>query len=403
MKKLLVLLAALVFALGAALWIGGAFVDRTYAKRTWPAGLGELREAAKRYPPAAQNEAATKLVALAAPAKIDLAPKTTRQTPPQGPARDREQAKMREELANYLRVQFERKGDAIDPLPPLAAQFLTSNAATFDAVRDHLLSGQRIVWHTDLAKAQAAPMPNLYGHMHLQRALIARALDKARAGDPSAWNELRASWELNRGLWNRPELISLLVALATTRMSNAAARKMPLPAPEWLAETYAFDYTRQFLRAQQAEAWMLNTMRPAQASGPPILRHVRQLVFDVSIASTTEKMRRYAEEAARTKACDTTSPQFAAARAVIARAKRTWWNPAEMAIPNLIGAWSRVLRFEAEVEATERILQLRAGLTPSPKSQCSDGSWSVTANSIRFSRDPDVPEPGIVYPLEYAR
>src|SRR4051812_7338112 len=74
-----------------------------------------------------------------------------------------------------------------------------------------------------------APAPNLLGHMNLSKLFIVRALSKARANDPTAWDELHALWLLDRTLWDRPELISKLIALATSRMVNAAAAKMPLP------------------------------------------------------------------------------------------------------------------------------------------------------------------------------
>jgi hypothetical protein len=71
-------------------------------------------------------------------------------------------------------------------------------------------------------------------------------------------------------------------------------------------------------------------------------------------------------------------------------------------MPSILEGWQRLLRFRAEREATQRVLQLRAGETPSTESQCSDGSWIVTPNSVKFSRKVPVPQ-GIVYPLEYSR
>jgi hypothetical protein len=113
-------------------------------------------------------------------------------------------------------------------------------------------------------------------------------------------------------------------------------------------------------------------------------------------------MRRYVEEVSRVNACDTSSPQFASAREAMAPT-HAWMSPGDVAIPNLMGAWTRVLRFKAEVEGTRRILQMRAGEAPATASRCSDGSWKVTPNSVQFSRNPEVPDPGIVYPLQYSR
>jgi hypothetical protein len=43
---------------------------------------------------------------------------------------------------------------------------------------------------------------------------------------------------------------------------------------------------------------------------------------------------------------------------------------------------------------------LRAGQTPSPASDCTDGTWVVTADEVRFSREIAIPaKKGPRYPL----
>ena len=80
------------------------------------------------------------------------------------------------------------------------------------------------------------------------------------------------------------------------------------------------------------------------------------------------------------------------------------WNVlAQVAVPNLTGAWQRFGRFRAELEATDKILAIRRGETPSPATRCSDGTWSVSALGLKFSKDIAVPDPGIKYPLVYQR
>ena len=99
-----------------------------------------------------------------------------------------------------------------------------------------------------------------------------------------------------------------------------------------------------------------------------------------------------AEEVLRARACDTKSDQFEAVRKKLGG----------RATPSLVEAWERLMRFRAERELTDRVFKLRAGQTPSPQSQCSDGTWQVTATSIKFSRDVSVPEPQVKYALEYS-
>jgi hypothetical protein len=282
-------------------------------------------------------------------------------------------------LERYVRAQVERSGDAIDAPPPELAQWLAENEEPLDAVRDHLLSAEEVVWASD-PRNEVSPIPNLAGHILLNRILTARAFEKAYHGDAASWQELRATHALTRSLWRRPEVVSILIAVASARTMNAAARKMPLPAPAWLAETFTFDYDAAASRAQQAEAWRMrsNDARP--------LEHFRAV-------REAERMRRINEEILRLKVCDITSAQFDRMRATFASRR----------MPSILGAWQRFLRFRVEREATQRVLQIRSGQMPSPQSQCSDGSWQVTPNSAKFTREVQLDLPGLRIPLEYSR
>ena len=397
MKKALLFVVAVAVLLGGGWFFALRYCEarETRAARAAWVGLGSVDAAPQRYPEVKQSDGATKLVALASAAHIDMVPRYRAKdvNTETKPAPDAETMAVRKALGDYIKAQFERVGDAIDAPPPLAARYLAGNDAALNAIRDHLLSGAPITWDAKLSDGFDQPIPNLLGVMHLQRAFSARALDKARRNDPAAWDDLHASWELNRSLWSRPELLSTLIALASTRMSNGAARKMPLPAPAWLSETYSFDYVGAMAASQQAEAWAIRHAMPGRR---PMSDVMRAPWYAYQSADALDVLRTYTDAAVRSKACDADSSQFATARAAMVTTNN-------VAIPNLIGAWHRLMRFRAELEATERVLQLRAGQTPSPQSQCSDGTWQVTANSIKFSRSVKVPPPGIGFPLEYVR
>jgi hypothetical protein len=394
MRKALLAVVALVVIV-----VGGWFAVRAYATTrehraaavVWPAHLGSLAEVPKRFPDTEQSEGATKLIALANAAHVDLAPRVRSQTPET--KRDPMQA-TRKAIGEYVQAQLERSGDAIDAPPPAVAQYLAENAAALDAIRDHVLSGAPIVWESKLSKGWDAPIPNLAGHMTLQKIFAARALDKARSKDASAWEDLRASWRWNRGLWSRPDLISLLIALASSRMTNAAACKMPLPAPAWLGETFTFDYAGPMAAAQQADAWIIH--RGAERS-LPWREKLREAEYRRQSAEYLDVMRTYTDEALKSKACDAASPEFATARASLSASKEL------AAIPNLVAVWQRLIRFRAELEATERVLQLRAGQMLTVNSRCSDGTWQLTPNGMKFSRAINVTAPQLNVPLAYTR
>jgi hypothetical protein len=388
MKKAILSIVGVVIVAWVALSAYSVVKMNRAAAAPWPASLGTIDDVPARFTAAEQSASATRLVQLAAAANIDLKPRE-RNAPPRTAARP---DPMRATVGDYVRKQLERSSDAIDAPPAAVAQRLAKDDAAISAVRNQLLSGPPIVWETKIGLGFDAPIPNLLGQMHLQKMFMARAFDKAQRNDPAAWEELHASWELNRGLWRRPDLISSLIALAATRMSMAAARKMPLPAPAWFDEELAFDHLAALAASQQAESY---SMRKLASPVKGIRGFVMSPIFRYESADVLEMMRAFASEVFRSRACDASGPLLATARASLVSEYP--------AMPNLVSIWDRALRFTAEREGTERVLQLRAGKIPAPKSACLDGLWFPTANGIRFSREIPVSRNSIRYPLGYVR
>jgi hypothetical protein len=362
-KTLWIWLALVLVGIAAALYFGRSRVETGAANRPWPLGLGTVADAPKRFPTAKENASAAKLVELARRVQIDL--RSTRRRG-RGVPED-----VRESFTDYVRVQLERPGDAIDLPPSDVRRYLEDNAATLDEIRALVLAGEPIVFEADIKQGgPEAPGPNAVGLQQLHRTFVARALIAAREGNPGAWDELHVAWKLAEPMWRRPDTMGVLTASTGARMVNAAARKLPLPAAPWFKEVLTFNYERALGAAQQAEAWRSKTP-----------------------GALGERLRGMAEGVLSARACDATSPQFEAVREKLGA----------RATPNLIGAWERLMRFRAEREATLRVFQLRSGQQPSPQSQCVDGSWVVTPASFRFSRDIPVQRPQIKYPLEYRK
>ena len=389
MKKAALLIVVIVVVAFLALWTDGTMrAHRQASNQAWPANLGTLDDVPKHFPPAEQSAEATALVRLADAAKINIQPLSRDSSMRRAAMAD---MALRKALGTYVQSQLERSGDAIDAPPPAVAEYLTANEFALDEVRNHLLNGQPVVWETKVKEGFNAPIPNLSGHMTIQRVLVARALDKARRNDPSAWEELHASWQLSRALWRRPDSVAILIALASTRMSNAAARKMPLPVPSWFRETQTYDYLGAVAATQQVEAWTIHATKSRRRT---IEDYLRAPLWAYQEAQAIRLLREHAKYAISSNACDADDRQLAVESSISA------FN---VAMPNITAIWKRVMRFRAELEATERVLQIRAGQPPSPKSTCSDGSWNVTAHSIKFTRDLKLPSYAMNVPLEYAR
>lgn len=392
MKKLvLIVIAAAVLGWGllAALAAGA---ERRLAARPWPNGLGSLNDVPPRYPERnVETPAALALIRLTAPLGVDLKPRDGR-TVTASAARADFKA-IEKPLHDYVDAQIVRTSGAVDAPPPLLVGYFADRRTELDAVRAHLLSGERIAWKTQLSRGFDAPIPNLLGHMELMRLFLADAFVKARGGDAASWDDLHAVWTLDAGLRSRPDLISQLIAIASARMINAAAVKLPLPAPAWLGEVRAFDYRTSVAASMQAEAWSWTHAQSLR--GGWLARPYVQL----SAANAAEVMRAAFVRMAASNACHV--DDAALTNAFISSIPR--WNAlARIAIPNIAGAWQRVARVTPELELTEKVLQLRRGETPARDSRCSDGQWLVSASAVKFTPALPAPKTGINYPLEYA-
>jgi hypothetical protein len=268
----------------------------------------------------------------------------------------------------YAYAQIERSAVDVEPPPAEVAEYLRGQSAQLDVIRDHIVHAGPI--NTNDARPQIA----------LTQLFIARALTTG------SWDDLHAAWMIDRPLWNRDE--TLFIALTQTRMLNAAAAKMPLPAPSWLDELRAFDYRQRFAAAAQLDAWNSRLIVEETIREHPLFALIdgwRAIAMD---ADFSEQLRVRTAELLAMKSCDyTRDPLFVKPMNVAS------WNYLGRALQGLkFMEWRYIARYRAELEATEKTHALRAGQIPSTVSQCSDGTWIVTPRSIRFSREIGKPQ-----------
>src|SRR5581483_11013206 len=284
MKKLFGGIAVAVVLLCGAMWVAGVAAHRAFDPRPWPANLGLLADAPAHFPDVETNPAAQALTELTPPLGFSITPKLPAL---QQPKVGNDWEAIKEPVNKYFHDELERTNEQIAPPPANVAAYLNDHRAQIDRARDHILNAGPIVWVTHFRMGADAPLPNLLGQMNLSKLLAARALMKASAGDATAWDDLHAIWLLDRELWQRPELISQLIALAGARMVNASAAKMPLPAPQWLAEIQSFDYRQHFAASHQAEAYF---MTHEWRKEPGRFKALQSLYFEVAASSAAEKM-----------------------------------------------------------------------------------------------------------------
>lgn len=332
MKRLLIGVAIVLFVGWVISWFHTPQAVATAAAKTWPGGLGPLESAAARFPPMPANVAAVKLKSLASAL-------------PQNDA-----------ISAYVAREVARDEPTIGASPALP---------DVTAIRELLLH-ESIVWerHEGFDHPQTAELRAM--QLTIARTLIASALSKARADDPAAWDDLHAGWNLARTLDVHPQMMTQTAALATARMINAIAWKLPLPAPPWFAELQARDNIQSLLSAFQYQAasyWANGT----------------QTFPTKWLADSVEHDRLIAHTVVAETRCDARIPMN------------------DLGV-DLSSVWHRAFRYRAEREATANALRIREGKPIATTSRCSDGSWSFDGATLRFSRaiataPPDQPMP----------
>ena len=238
---------------------------------------------------------------------------------------------------DYVVSQVRRVDDRVLPPPPDIAVYFGSHKEAFAEMRRHPEGGEGLE------------------SMLVTDILVAHAL--AHHG----WDDLGAAWEIQRELWQRHRTNA---AFRGSWLINAAARKLPPPAPRWFADFVDFDVRRAFVEAAAA--------RPrdtVEASGDDSLfDRVGGLYFsalsDDWAAAVTQAWR----SAAASHACGLDADEYDER----VRHAMALWNVARYRRGAYDYGWRDVARFTAERELTAKILDAKAGRTPSTSSRCSD-------------------------------
>lgn len=391
------LIPVVVFAVAMLMWGGCSVVAQHRAEAAaaapWPLQLGGLRDVPARWPKRNASAAALALGPLEARVGIRLNRFDKR------PVTDEERAFsiVKEPLNAWL--------DSPDtPVPAAVEAYLDSRETEIAAIRDHVIANEdAIAWPVDVSRGVDAPLPNLLAHMAVSRLLTANALRRA------SWDDLHACWILTRAVWWRPEVLSPLIAIATTRFVCAAACRLPAPAPAWFDEVTRFDFVTPMAAAQQADARAAFTLAVNSAFGATTFFQRALVVIGrplllLSAADLADRERAVVERFVPVRECRIDGAGFD---------QRTLANlppmavHARIAMPRWGGMWQRVARLRAEVELAQRVVILKSrGWPPSApdlaSSRCSDGSWSYANGELRFSRDIPV-KSGAAFPLRYSR
>jgi hypothetical protein len=332
-KALIIVIAALGFVASVLLIFRNPDAVATSAAQPWPGEMGTLKTVDDRWPQQKANEASVKLTSLAG-------------------------ALAKNEAVDDFVTREITRGELTIGEPPSLPDV---------AALRQLLLREPIVWDREEGIGGGNEI-NARRTVQLKaaRVLVASALTKARANDRAAWDDLQAVWKLSRTLDGHPQMMEQTAAMAMARMINAAAWKMPLPAPTWFDELQARDSVRPLLESFQFQAasyWQDGAR-----------------IFPTKwLAASIEHDRLISEEVYNLKQCDV--------------------NVAMNDLgTDLSFVWRRAFRYRAEREATANALRVRERKPIETSSRCSDGGWTFHGATLRFSRDiptaaPDTPMP----------
>jgi hypothetical protein len=365
---------------------GVASYKTTKVERRWAQTLGTWDEILERYPPAEANAAALELERLTAPLGIDTATRSYEGRPRPTPEQKQGfKQSVAGDMAAYRTKLLESPRRATAPPPASVAAFLEVHAEELAAVRTHLAHGGIPKWEMHLEYVAAAPIPNLLGHIDLQKLLITDALAKHAAGDRDrALEDLEASWRLSQSLDDAPILINQLIVIADARMLAGALRQIPDVPAVWRDRLSERDFRRSFTNALKYESWMWTQLdetsdfaslsrlasRLINSIGRP---YVRYCLADVSDdfherLLALDDVRAICDYDLSTWGADLNVP--------IPR-----WNAiGSIVIPNLRGALERLASLELDLELTVKLLELEAAR------RSNGGRWPASLPGGELSR-----------------
>jgi hypothetical protein len=298
----------------------------------WPGEMATLKAAEARWPTLKANDASVQLATLARALTKN------------------------EEVDKFVEREITR-GDLAIGDPPAIPEV--------SQIRE-LLVREPVIWESRVEFDDVQVGERRTMQMTVARALVASALTKARAKDPTAWEDLHAAWKLANSLNGHPQMMAQTAALTMARMINAVARRMPTPVPAWFGELQERDNVRPLLEAYQYQVASYGESRS-------------QWFPTKWLAASVDHDRKIAEELFNLTRCDVTTPMNDLGT-------------------DLSSVWRRAFRYRAEREATANALRVREGKSIETSSQCSDGGWTFDGTTLRFSREiataaPDSPMP----------
>ena len=309
----------------------------------------------------------------------------------------------------YLDAQLRKSSDGLDEVPEDIRNYLEDHRVDLDALYHLLLHNEVPRWEMDITRFLDAPVPYLVYHRQLQGVIALDILAKTRLGqNEEALRAFEASWKINQGVFDRPELLSQLVAHSILNRQVGVLRKMKDVPSEWQTRILDRDLQTVFLQAIRLDAistskYLRDTNKPVNFFGwedtiinSPMGQPFRRLMSIQTLEVANEILSEIRTSDFCSFAPDSARDQL--------YASLSGWNVGGNLI-NDFRAWKGVTRSLVNLELTRKILQVKAThptknadslrkVADIPSKLCSDAKWvqQVTADGTILIACTKLPE-----------
>jgi hypothetical protein len=304
-------------------------------ERAWARTDPRASELLERERPEGANETARRLTELARPLGVELLVFRSADT----------------DLAPAIAfVEAERvaEGDGEEGTTAALHELLARHDGTLRAVEELLVASEPPAWPHDFRRAYDTRPPPVLGLRTLSALLLARAGERARAGDRAGTNRaLIASARLDDGVRDRPEAIAQVTAVALAIERAGVLRRLAEPPPGWAERLGDHDFRASFLAtylmdARVAAEYARSRTRPLHTS----------LYARFAAADASRRLRRLAGALSAVDPCRWDGEALVDTPSWNAEARRL--------LPHASQRWSAVRTAELEEELTRVVLETRA-------------------------------------------
>jgi hypothetical protein len=213
----------------------GALTEKDSSKR--------LEDFEKRFPAVKKNAAAEELERLALAFGIDW-----NSGGGEHPVKEDLDAYRQAGFGSWLDAQLKTSDDSIGPPPPRLKELLERRQSVLTRMVG-LLEREVPEWGFD-AREKAMDHSGLLLATYANRVLLCAALVAERSGRHAETAEyLEASWSLSQSLVERPDFLSLIIAVAIWKQQAGALRKISEPPFQWLERLSTEAPRRQLVTA----------------------------------------------------------------------------------------------------------------------------------------------------------